>query len=63
MKINKVYSDNKICTALTDIETFGQSIGGEHTIKGRCNSEDMTFVMLMSGGWRGGRYFYYKRIK
>lgn len=63
MKINKVYSDNRIYKELTDIIISGQFIGGEHTIEGKCNGEEMTFVMVTEGAWKGGKYLYYKRIK
>ena len=63
MKIGKVYSNRRIFKELQDIEISGQAIGGKHTIKGRYNNEDVVFVMLTEGAWRGGKSLYYKRIK
>ena len=58
-KINKQYSSKAIEKNSKGIRTSGAVEGGKHTIVTDTN----TFVMLVSGAWRGGNSLYYKCIK
>lgn len=58
-KLNKDYSNKTIQKHCKNIKTSGQFIGGEHTIE----SDNLKFVLLESGSWRGTNSFYYKLVK
>ena len=58
-KLNKDYSSKTIQKNCKNIKTSGQFIGGEHTIE----SDNLKFVMLSEGAWRGGNSMYYKLVK
>jgi hypothetical protein len=63
MQIGKSYSSKSILNKLENIETSGRQIGCEHTINGLYNGEQVIFIMLLNGAYRGGSSYYYKRIK
>ena len=58
-KLNKNYSSKTIQKHCKNIKTSGQFIGGEHTIY----SDNLKFVMINEGAWRGGNSMYYKLVK
>ena len=63
-KINKHYSNTNIGKQLKNITTSGTLEGGKHTIEGIDSlGNKVTFVMLSTGAWRGGKSIYYKCVK
>lgn len=63
-KIDKHYSNTNIGKQLKDISISGAVEGGKHTIEGIDNQGNkVTFVMLSTGAWRGGKSTYYKCTK
>ena len=63
-KIGKHYSNTNISKQLKSITTSGTLEGGKHTIEGTdSEGNKLTFVMLSTGAWRGGKSIYYKCCK
>lgn len=58
-KLNREYSNKTIQKHCKNIVTSGQFIGGEHTIQ----SDNLKFVMLKDGAWRGTNSIYYKCVQ
>lgn len=58
-KLNKDYSSKTIQKHCKDIVIYGAVEGGKHTIE----SNDLKFVMLSVGAWRGSNSLYYKCVK
>lgn len=57
-KLGKEYASKTIEKHCKNIQTSGKFEGGKHTIQ----SDNLKFVMLEEGAWRGGKSVYYKLV-